>query len=85
VKSPYQLPAIGNGPLSKGGAVDCVIDDGIACTVDYCDPYTGCVHRPDDAVCDDGAFCKGTETCGASGCETVSACPPIVLECVKAR
>ena len=45
--------------------MDC--DDGDACTVDSCDPATGCVHE--DVVCDDGDVCTGIETCDpATGC-----------------
>jgi hypothetical protein len=45
-------------------------NDGLACTIDTCDPDTGqCVHTPDDSVCDDGLFCNGEETCSAlHGC-----------------
>jgi hypothetical protein len=47
-----------------GTPVDC--DDGVACTVDACNEGTdSCDHTPDDALCDDGAFCNGTETCDA--------------------
>ncbi|RME37020.1 MAG: hypothetical protein D6788_10395 [Planctomycetota bacterium] len=39
-------------------------DDGIACTVDAC--VNGvCRHDPSDALCDDGLFCNGPETCNA--------------------
>jgi hypothetical protein len=42
-------------------------DDGIACTVDRCEPTAstspdGCVHVPDDAACSDGASCT-TDRC----------------------
>lgn len=50
---------------------DC--DDGIGCTDDFCttdtmDPNAdgnGCVHAPNDSVCDDGNLCNGDETCDA--------------------
>ncbi len=47
------------------------LSDGVACTVDTCieggDPI---VHVPDDALCDDGLYCSGPETCDpASGCQ----------------
>lgn len=47
---------------------DC--DDGIACTVDACDESAGgCTNVPNDAICDDGLFCNGTETCDPdAGC-----------------
>ncbi|MEE9297344.1 MAG: hypothetical protein V3W34_20590, partial [Phycisphaerae bacterium] len=49
---------------------DC--NDGVACTIDVCDPVnpladpiTGCVITPDAAACDNGLFCDGVETCDA--------------------
>ncbi len=46
-------------------------DDAIACTLDLCNELTDtCDHTPTDLLCDDGAFCSGTETCNATtGCE----------------
>jgi hypothetical protein len=47
-----------------GTAVDC--DDGVGCTTDSCNEGTdSCDNTPDDAACDDGLFCNGTETCDA--------------------
>ncbi|HEY3242334.1 MAG TPA: hypothetical protein VGM03_03200, partial [Phycisphaerae bacterium] len=45
-------------------------DDSIGCTADVCsDAANACLHTPDDAACDDGAFCNGAETCVAGlGC-----------------
>lgn len=63
------------------GHGDCVIDDGVDCTIDVCDPDAGCLHIPDDSVCDDGVFCNGVESCSADGCVALSACPPVQLEC----
>jgi hypothetical protein len=49
-----------------GTEISC--DDGNACTLDACDPTQGCVHRA--ALCDDGQFCNGRETCDpANGCQ----------------
>ncbi len=52
------------------GLLDCRVgippdcDDGVACTVDSCDEdLDACVHTADDALCDDGVFCDGIETC----------------------
>ena len=43
-----------------------VTDDGVACTVDACDEDNDVVvHTPDDALCDDGLYCDGSETCDA--------------------
>lgn len=40
------------------------LDDDIHCTVDACDEALDEVtHTPTDALCDDGAFCNGDETC----------------------
>jgi hypothetical protein len=49
------------GPPCTGDA-EC--DDGIACTMDTCDP-TGrfCRNSLDNAFCDDGIFCNGEEYC----------------------
>ncbi len=50
------------GQCQPGTPPDC--DDGVACTTDMCDTATDmCVNTPDDAQCDDGAFCNGVETC----------------------
>jgi len=44
--------------------------DNITCTVDSCDEETGCTNTPQNASCDDGLFCNGTETCDAQvGCQ----------------
>ena len=44
--------------------------DGLPCTVDTCDEEAdACAHLPDSALCDDGAWCNGAETCDAlAGC-----------------
>ncbi|MEM7354267.1 MAG: M36 family metallopeptidase, partial [Acidobacteriota bacterium] len=43
-----------------------VVDDGVGCTVDSCDEANDVVvNAPNDALCDDGAFCNGSETCDA--------------------
>lgn len=51
-----------------GDAVVC--DDGIDCTTDLCYEAMGqCLYLPVDAVCDDGFFCTGAETCNPEvGC-----------------
>jgi hypothetical protein len=57
-----------DGFCSDGPDPEC--DDGIACTVDGCDDIAGeCEFEPSDALCDDGAYCNGEETCGSAGCE----------------
>jgi cysteine-rich repeat protein len=41
-------------------------DDGVGCTQDACDEASDtCSNTPDDAVCDNGLFCDGAETCDA--------------------
>lgn len=46
------------------------VDDGVACTVDRCDPATGAVtHVPDDAACPPGQTCSA-----ALGCRAAATC-----------
>ncbi|MBW2421096.1 MAG: hypothetical protein JRH19_21320 [Deltaproteobacteria bacterium] len=53
-------------------ALDCqpvtppVVDDGIACTVDACDPAVGVSNTPDHTACDDADVCTGVELCDAA-------------------
>ncbi len=48
-----------------GTAVNC--NDGIGCTTDSCNETTNaCDNTPSNAVCDDGLFCNGAETCSAT-------------------
>lgn len=50
------------------------VDDGVACTVDECDPSTGAVsHVPTDALCPAGAACSPSLGCvaGAVTCDDV--------------
>jgi len=60
-------------------------NDGIACTVDACDPVAnggagGCVYTPSDALCDNMSFCDGMETCDAiQGC--LAGVAPCTAEC----
>lgn len=45
-------------------------DDGLACTLDSCEEATDqCTNAPNDAVCDNGIFCDGVESCDVlAGC-----------------
>jgi len=53
-----------------GTSVDC--NDGVACTTDSCDEDADdCAIVPVDALCDDGAYCSGIESC-----DTVDDCQP---------
>jgi len=51
-------PATGNCGTTQ---IDC--DDGVFCTVDSCDSNTGCVHTPDDNLCDDPNPCTNYSQC----------------------
>jgi hypothetical protein len=62
-------------------------DDGALCTIDECDPTTGCTHTPvpdccsTDAECDDHDACTGSETCDVA----TGACRPgTPLDCADA-
>lgn len=52
-----------------GAPINC--NDGIACTIDACsDAAAQCEHAPADALCADGVFCNGPETCDPQlGCQ----------------
>jgi hypothetical protein len=52
----------------EGSPPDC--NDGIECTLDSCDETMGgCIHQPDDGLCDNGSVCDGTERCDTEeGC-----------------
>jgi hypothetical protein len=52
-----------------GTAPDC--NDGVGCTVDACDEATDtCAHTTSNALCGDGQYCNGSETCHATlGCQ----------------
>ncbi|MBM4355110.1 MAG: hypothetical protein FJ109_15220, partial [Deltaproteobacteria bacterium] len=57
------------------------LDDGIACTIDTCDPVAGGLHLPDPSYCDDTLYCNGPETCDALvGC--VSGAAPKLTDAV---
>ncbi len=65
--------------------VDGECDDGIDCTVDSCNTGT-CLHSADDAICADGVFCNGTESCDPqNGCLSAGdPCPAAGLLCAEA-
>ena len=56
------------GVCAAGTAPNC--DDSIACTIDSCNESTdSCDHGANNAACDDGLYCNGSETCiAAHGC-----------------
>ncbi|MFH1425340.1 MAG: S8 family serine peptidase [archaeon] len=65
-----------SGECVGGVALDC--DDGVGCTVDYCDPVNGCIHTMSDGVCgSDELYCNGREFCdGVLDCQVAAVnCP----------
>lgn len=59
-------------------------NDNVACAYDFCSTSQGqCINSPDHGACDDGLFCDGAETCGASGCQSAPAivCPSDGIAC----
>src|SRR5205085_2036315 len=52
-----------------GPAPNC--NDHVACTTDACSEATkACTHAPSNALCSDGQFCDGVETCSpTTGCQ----------------
>ena len=54
------------GLCEPGAEMQC--DDGNACTIDACDPNTGCTHEPGDGGCDDGNACTESDTCTNGFC-----------------
>jgi len=67
---------------AQGGCVTTpapVIDDGIDCTIDSCDPVNGVTNLPDNSECSDDDVCTGIEVCDPSqgGC-VLSVPPPTV-------
>ena len=57
------------GVCQAGTPINC--SDGVACTVDSCDEtIKACVNTPNNALCDDGLYCNGAETCNVTlGCQ----------------
>jgi len=54
---------------TAGDTPDC--NDSVDCTVDDCDPASGCTHIPDDSLCLDENLCTTNEHCDpAQGCVT---------------
>ncbi len=56
-----------NGVCQAGTQPSC--NDNNPCTVDDCDPATGCTHKPTEAgsACDDGNLCNGIGSCDGGG------------------
>jgi hypothetical protein len=62
-------------PRCEAPSVPRNCSDGIACTADSCNETTdSCDHVANNALCDDGLYCDGAETCNVTlGCQTGSA------------
>ncbi len=54
------------GVCIGGSPADC--SDGIACTLDTCEPVGGCQHSSGDGPCDDGSYCTVGEQCTNGVC-----------------
>jgi len=52
------------GGACLGDSVDC--QDAWPCTIDDCDPQSGCTNEPNHAACDDGKNCT-VDTCPGNG------------------
>jgi hypothetical protein len=50
-------------------------DDGNECTADACDPVSGCVNTPIEALCNDGDACTGDGTCSNGVCTAGESLP----------
>ncbi len=64
---------LGTGQCEDGTPPGCL--DDVTCTIDSCNEATdSCDHIPDNASCDNGLYCDGTETCNVLiGCEAGTA------------
>lgn len=49
-----------------GPPIDC--SDGDRCTIDSCDPVSGCLHQVTTGACDDGDACTVDENCADGTC-----------------
>ena len=56
------------GVCTNGASLDC--DDINPCTVDTCDPVSGCQNEPlpNGTTCNDGLYCNGSDTCSEGSC-----------------
>ena len=53
-------------------------NDGRTCTIDVCNPATGCTHTPNNGICSDNNICNGSETCNpaAGNSDPTTGCVP---------
>ena len=54
------------GSCVGGPSIDC--SDGDRCTIDSCDPVSGCLHSVTTGACDDGDACTVDENCADGTC-----------------
>ena len=54
------------GSCAAGAEVGC--DDGKPCTIDQCNPATGCEHTPTLGACEDGDACTTGDSCSGGIC-----------------
>ncbi len=58
-----------NGFCQQQAPLDC--NDNITCTIDGCDPNSGCVHTPDSGFCNDNDPCTEDTCVAGAGCKNV--------------
>ena len=61
---PYGYPV----PKWRVKLLEARIDDGNPCTIDSCDPVTGCTSVPSTGPCDDGSLCSFNSNCVNGEC-----------------
>jgi hypothetical protein len=61
-----ELDSCGGGACLAGAVATC--DDALACTIDACDPATGCAYTTDDSACDDSNPCTIDQCVAGQGC-----------------
>ena len=76
VCDPFDIDSEAVTGCAPGDTLDC--DDEFSCTVDTCDPGSGCVNTNINVSCDDNLHCNGAETCdpGADGADPDTGCLP---------
>ncbi len=55
-----------DGQCLGGAPLDC--NDGKVCTMDSCNPASGCTTTPNAAACNDGNACTTNDTCSGGSC-----------------
>ena len=69
-----------NGSCSPGEALLC--DDGNPCTIDRCNPASGCISEPGCTVAEDcgNSLCLAF-SCDGGCCSAIDRCPPTIGSC----